>query len=150
MKKDTLTFAIINIAVLTIIILGVSYLSMNRKMLIGPLLILLGIVSLVPALLFKIPLKLLRSDIIFGLIDNGFLAIFALIGAELFGIFGAIIGGAIGNALTDAFAGIFEGFDAQKMMGIKRTALGVAIGKLSGCLLGAGFVLTIGWTILGL
>jgi len=150
MNKETLTFAIINIAVLTIIILGVSYLSINQKMLIGPLLILLGIVSLVPALLFKIPLKLLRSDIIFGLIDNGILIIFALIGAELFGIFGAIVGGAVGNAITDGFAGIFEGFDAQKMKSVKRTALSVAIGKLAGCLFGAGFVLTIGWTILGL
>ena len=150
MKKDTLTFAIINIAVLTIIILGVSYLSMNQKMLVGPLLLLLGVITLAPALFLKIPLKFLRSDIIFGLIDNGILVIFALIGAELFGILGAIVGGAVGNAITDGIAGIFEGHEAQKMKNLKRNALSVAIGKLAGCLFGAGFVLLIGWTILGL
>jgi len=150
MNKENLTFAIINIAVLTIIILGTAYLSINQKMLVGPLLILLGIVALAPALFFKIPVKSMKPDIIFGLIDNGILVIFALIGAELFGVFGAIVGGAVGNAITDGFAGIFEGLEAQKMKGAKRTALSVAIGKLAGCLFGAGAVLVVGWTVLGL
>jgi hypothetical protein len=150
MKKDKIISAFVSIFVLTVIILGVVYFSVEQKVLIGPLLILLGIVTLIPAFLFKIPVKSLKADIIFGVIDNGILVIFAIIGAELFGIFGAIIGGAVGNAITDGFVGIFEGFDAQKMKSVKRTALSVAIGKLAGCLFGAGFVLTIGWTVLGL
>ena len=150
MKKESILKATVSVIVLTIIILAVTYFSINQKKIIGPLLILTGIISLIPALFYKIPFRLLKSDIIFGLIDNGILVIFAITGAELFGIFGAIVGGAVGNAITDAFAGIFEGLEAQKIRNGQRTALSVAIGKLAGCLLGAGFVLTIGWTILGL
>ena len=149
MKKENIFIAIINVVILTIIILAITYLSINQKKVVGPLLFLTGIISLMPALYFKIPFKLLKSDIIFGLIDNGILVVFAIIGAELFGIFGAVVGGAVGNAITDAFAGIFEGLEAQKIKNGRRTALSVAIGKLAGCLFGAGVVLTIGWTILG-
>ena len=150
MKKENLWASIMIVAVLTIIILAITYLSINQKKFVGPLLILTGIISLMPALFFKIPFRLLKSDIIFGVIDNGILVVFTIMGAELFGIFGAIVGGAVGNAITDAFAGIFEGLEAQKIKNGKRTALSVAIGKLAGCLFGAGGVLTIGWTILSL
>jgi len=150
MKKEKIISAFVSIFILTVIILVAVYFSVEQKVLIGPLLIVLGIVTLLPAFLFKIPIKSLKADIIFGVIDNGILVIFAVIGAELFGIFGAIIGGAVGNAITDGFAGIFEGLEAQKMKGAKRTALSVAIGKLAGCLFGAGVVLVAGWTILGL
>jgi len=150
MQKRDLTTAIASIAILTIIILFVSYLSLNNKI-IGPILILLGVITLIPMMLFKIPLAALKGDIIFGLIDNGALAIFAITGAELFGILGAIVGGIVGNALTDGLAGIFEGYEWQKLKGTKakkeRTALTVAIGKLAGCLFGAGIILTLVWTI---
>ena len=150
MKKRNIISAFVSIFVLTAIILVAVYFSSEQKALIGPLLTVLGIVALIPAFLFKIPIKSLKADIIFGVIDNGILVIFAIIGAELFGIFGAIIGGAVGNALTDGFAGIFEGYEAQKIKREKRTPLSVAIGKLAGCMLGAGVVLVIGWTVLGL
>jgi hypothetical protein len=150
MKKENILIAVINVGILTIILLAITYLSINQKKALGPLLILTGIISLMPSLFFKIPFRLLKSDIIFGLIDNGILVVFAIMGAELFGIFGAIVGGAVGNAITDAFAGIFEGVEAQKIKNGKRTALSVAVGKLAGCLFGAGIVLTIGWTFLGL
>ena len=150
MQKRDLTTAIVSISILTIIILLVSYFSLNNKI-IGPILIILGIITLTPIMLFKIPLAALKGDIIFGLIDNGALAIFAITGAELFGILGAIVGGIVGNALTDGLAGIFEGYEWQKLKGTKtkkeRTALTVAIGKLAGCLFGAGIVLTLVWTI---
>ena len=150
MKKENIWTAVMNVAVLTIIILVLTFLSINQKRFVGPLLILTGIISLMPALFFKIRFRSLKSDIIFGLIDNGLLVIFAIIGAELFGVLGAIVGGAVGNAITDALAGIFEGFEAQKIKNGRRTALSVAIGKLAGCLFGAGIILTIAWTIFGL
>ncbi len=121
-------------------------------MLIGPILILFGIVSLLPLGVFKIPFQSIKADIIFGIIDNGLLAIFALAGAEFFGILGAIVGSLVGNAVTDGFAGIFEGYEWQKITKTKikdkRTALTVAVGKLAGCLFGAGVILTIFWSIL--
>ena len=83
----------------------------------------------------------------FGLIDNGILAVMAVIGGEIAGVAGAIIGGVVGNAITDGIAGIFEGEIAEKLRERKiseeRTMLGSAVGKMAGCLLGAGVVLII-------
>lgn len=148
-KKDGLTISLINITILAIIIILVSYLFINQKPLIGPVLIFLGLICLIPILFLKIPFQILKGDIIFGVIDNGTLAIFALTGAEFFGILGALIGSLVGNSVTDAFAGIFEGLEWQKTTKSKnkRTPLTVALGKLAGCLLGAGIVLVIAWTI---
>jgi len=86
-------------------------------------------------------------DIVFGLIDNGVLAILAVIGAEIAGVAGAIIGGVVGNSITDGIAGVFEGHIAERLREKKiseeRTMVGSSIGKMAGCLLGAGFVLII-------
>lgn len=153
-RKDNFMTAILYTVLLTILILLISYFFVTKKIIIGPILIALGIISLLPLYLFRTPLQILKAEIIFGVIDNGILAIFALSGAELFGILGAIVGGLVGNAVTDGLAGIFEGYEWQKIDKLKikdkRTALTVAIGKLSGCLLGGGFVLTIAWSILNI
>ncbi|MBS3123503.1 hypothetical protein J4437_02595 [Candidatus Woesearchaeota archaeon] len=150
-KKSWVT-AILHLLILTVIILLVSYFFVTQKRIIGPLLILLGIISLLPIYFFKVPFQVLKADIMFGIIDNGILAIFAIFGAELFGILGAIVGGLVGNAITDGLAGLFEGYEWQKTKKLKikdkRTILTVAIGKLSGCLLGGGIVLTMAWSIL--
>lgn len=152
LNKDGLMSALFTIILLTIIILFVSYFSVNNKPIIGPILIILGVITIIPIFLFKIPFFVLKGDLLFGVIDNGILAIFALSGAELFGILGAIVGGLVGNAVTDALAGIFEGHEWQKMKQSKRkderTALTVAVGKLAGCLFGAGIVLTLFWSIM--
>ena len=152
--KEKLMTAILNIILLTVIILLVSYFFVTQKRIMGPIMILLGIISILPLFLFKVSIRILKAEILFGLIDNGVLAIFALSGAELFGILGAIVGGLVGNAITDGFAGIFEGYEWQKIKKLKikdkRTALTVAIGKLTGCLFGGGIVLTIAWSILNL
>lgn len=83
----------------------------------------------------------------FGLIDNGILAVLAVIGGKIAGMGGAIIGGTVGNAITDGIAGIFEGHMAEKLrkqnISEERTILGSAVGKMAGCLLGAGIVLVI-------
>ena len=62
---------------------------------------LLCIVSLIP---FKIKLRSIQPDIVFGLIDNGILAIFAIFGGHFAGVAGAILGGVVGNAITDGIA----------------------------------------------
>jgi len=154
LKKDNLITAGVNIIVLTMIVLLVSYFFVAQKIIIGPILIAGGILSLLPLYLSRVPIQAVKAEIWFGIIDNGILAIFALSGAELFGILGAIVGGLVGNAITDGLAGLFEGYQWQKMSRLKiksqRTILTVAIGKFSGCLLGGGIVLTMAWSILNL
>ena len=152
-KPGLMTVAL-SITILTVIIVSVTYFFVTRKMLIGPILIILGMISLIPVILSRISIRILKAEILFGVIDNGILAVFALSGAELFGILGAIVGSLVGNAVTDGIAGIFEGYEWQKTTELKtknkRNALTVAVGKLAGCLLGAGVVLTIAWSILNL
>ena len=154
LKKESVVTTIISFILLTILIVSVSYFFVTSKLLIGPILILLGIFSLLPLILLKTPAQILRSELLFGIIDNGILAIFALSGAELFGLLGAIVGSVVGNAITDGLAGIFEGYEWQKItrskIKEKRTILTIALGKLSGCLLRAGVVLTIFWTLLNI
>lgn len=71
----------------------------------------------------------------------------AIIGGHVAGVAGAIIGGVVGNAITDGIAGIFEGQMAEKLrsqlVAEERTMLKSAVGKMAGCLLGAGVVLAI-------
>lgn len=65
---------------------------------------------------------------------------------------GAIVGGAVGDAITDGLAGLLEGRIAEYLRkhGIEeaRTPLSSSMGKMSGCLIGIGITLTIGWGIL--
>jgi hypothetical protein len=85
--------------------------------------------------------KTTRQDLV---VPSRFLAV---IGAEIAGVAGAIIGGTVGNAITDGIAGLFEGHMAERLreekVSEKRTMIGSSIGKMAGCLLGAGFVLII-------
>lgn len=67
---------------------------------------------------------------------------------------GAIIGGAVGDSITDGLAGLFEGKMAEYLRkhGIEeaRTPLSSSMGKMSGCLIGVGIVLTVVWGLLGI
>lgn len=86
-------------------------------------------------------------DMMFSAIDTGLLVIPALWGGIAFGVAGAIAGGIIGDALTDAIAGFFGGSISECLgeRGIEesRETVTTALGKLSGCLLGAGTVLSV-------
>jgi hypothetical protein len=99
----------------------------------------LGIVPILIAYIFKINLKKMLPDIIFGIIDNLLLIIPAIIGAQLFGVIGALAGAVVGNAISDSIAGIFEGSISEwlhvKGIDSTRTILGSSPGKMSGCLL---------------
>lgn len=71
----------------------------------------------------------------------------AIFGGHFAGVAGAIAGGVVGNAITDGIAGIFEGHLAEKLrmrlVSEERTMLKSAVGKMAGCLLGAGVVLAV-------
>ncbi|MFH1089342.1 MAG: hypothetical protein V1716_02880 [Candidatus Uhrbacteria bacterium] len=145
--KSKFFVAVINVLVLCLIIFFVSLYFIYNSWLIGFVIFGLGILCLLSLLPFKIAVSSIWPDIIFGLIDNGILAILAIFGGEIAGTVGAVIGGVVGNSLTDGIAGIFEGFMAEKMkkknVVENRTMLGSSVGKMAGCLLGAGVVLII-------
>ncbi|EKD33252.1 MAG: hypothetical protein ACD_76C00058G0001 [uncultured bacterium] len=137
--------SVFNILTLCVVIAGVSVFFVNNDSWIGLVLILLGIFCLISLVPFKISLQSVQPDVFFGVIDNGILAVLAIVGGHFGGVAGAIIGGVVGNAVTDGIAGIFEGYSAEKLRTLlvseERTMLKSAVGKMAGCLLGAGFVL---------
>lgn len=145
--------SIINIVTLCIVIGAISIFFVNNSQWMGLILIALALLCIISLLPFKISIKSIQPDIFFGLIDNGILAILAIFGGHFAGVVGAIIGGVVGNAITDGIAGIFEGLMAEKLrsksVSEERTMLKSAVGKMAGCLLGAGIVLAIA-SILGL
>jgi len=149
MKKESLIKSILSVVVLSVIIIATIIFFVYQKKWIGIVFIALGVFHLFVLRLFNIKLKRVWPDIVFGAIDNGFLVIGALIGADFAGITGAIVGGAAGNAITDGFAGLFEGWTAEYLrkhkIEEKRTALSSALGKMAGCFFGAGIVLIIAW-----
>jgi hypothetical protein len=139
--------SILNIIALCVIIAAVSVFFVNNARWVGIILIILAILCILSLFPFRIKLKSIQPDIVFGLIDNGILAIFAIFGGHFAGIAGAILGGVVGNAITDGIAGIFEGYSAERLRLLlvpeERTMLKSAVGKMAGCLLGAGVVLVI-------
>ena len=146
MKKNFL-IALIKVLALCIIVFSVSAYFVYDAKIIGWVVFGSGLLCLVALRLSKILVSHVWPDIVFGLIDNGILAVMAVVGGEIAGVAGAIVGGVVGNAITDGIAGIFEGEIAEKMRERKiseeRTMLGSAVGKMAGCLLGAGVVLII-------
>ncbi|MDO8571849.1 MAG: hypothetical protein Q7R79_04175 [bacterium] len=145
--KHTIISSVTTVITLCIIIFAVSAFFISNERFIGFVLLVLFGVCLLALIPFHISLRAIQPDIIFGVIDNGILAILAVIGGEIAGIQGAIIGGVVGNAITDGIAGLFEGYSAERLkkrnINDHRTIIGSAIGKMSGCLLGAGGVLVI-------
>ncbi|HEY4503391.1 MAG TPA: hypothetical protein VJC14_03090 [Candidatus Paceibacterota bacterium] len=146
MKKNFVV-ALIKVLVLCIIIFSISAYFVYDVKIIGWTVFGLGLLCLIFLKFSKIALEHVWPDIVFGLVDNGILAVMAVIGGEVAGVTGAIIGGVVGNSITDGIAGIFEGEIAEKLREKKileeRTMLGSAVGKMAGCLLGAGVILVI-------
>mgnify|MGYP001566830944 CR=1 FL=1 len=145
--RQKFILSILNILTLCVVIAAVSVFFVNDAKWIGFVLIILALLCIVSLIPFKIKLKSIQPDIIFGLIDNGILAVLAIFGGHFAGVAGAILGGVVGNAITDGIAGIFEGYSAEKLrlqlILEERTVLKSAVGKMAGCLLGAGVVLVI-------
>lgn len=120
--------------------------TLQKQLPIGPVMLLLGLIPLLGLATARRSWKGAVPDLVFGAIDTGLLTIPALWGGALFGVAGAIAGGVIGDSLTDAVAGFFEGGIAQwlRSKGIEasREPVTTALGKMAGCLLGSGLVLT--------
>jgi hypothetical protein len=149
--KNGFVKAFASFIILSIIVVAVSSYFVFDKKLIGPAFLFLGLINLIFLKFFKIEIKSVYPDIIFGMIDNGVLVFAAVLGGTYAGIAGAIIGGAAGNTITDGIGGLFEGHVAEKMrkrkINDKRTALSTTLGKMTGCLFGAGIGLILVWII---
>lgn len=145
--RQKFILSILNILTLCVVIAAVSAFFVNDSQWIGFILIILALLCIISLVPFKIKLRSIQPDVVFGLIDNGILAILAIFGGHFAGVAGAILGGVVGNAITDGIAGIFEGYSAEKLrlqlVLEERTMLKSAVGKMAGCLLGAGIILII-------
>jgi len=152
MKKQGVIPALTSVIAIAIVIISVISFTIYNTRLIGPIIILLGLIPWIPLRISGRTIKSTGADIVFGVIDTGILAIVALIGASFAGVLGAVIGGVVGDSITDGLAGLFEGRIAEylRKRGIEeaRTPLSASMGKMSGCLIGAGITLTIAWSIL--
>ena len=62
----------------------------------------------------------------------------AILVGQIACVFGAVIGGAAGNTITDGIGGLFEGHIAEKQKTLPITAISSSLGKMAGCLFGAG------------
>lgn len=132
---------------LGLIVAVIGVITMQNRFPIGPMVLALTIIPLAGLLFAKRSMKRAIPDLIFGSLDTGLLTIPALWGGALFGVAGAIAGGVIGDALTDGIAGFVEGSIAKwlRSKGIdeSREPITTALGKMAGCLLGSGIVLSV-------
>lgn len=130
---------------LMVAVLGVVTLQFRFP--IGPIVMVMSLIPLLGLFFAKRSLKGAIPDLIFGALDTGLLTIPALWGGILFGVAGAIAGGVVGDALTDGIAGFFEGSIAEwlREKGIEesREPVTTSLGKMAGCLLGSGLVLSL-------
>jgi hypothetical protein len=135
------------VGILALLVAVIGVLSLQYRLPIGPIIVGMALIPLAGLLIAKKSLTGAIPDIVFGAIDTGLLTIPALWGGILFGVAGAIAGGVIGDALTDAIAGFFEGSIAEWLRenGIEesREATTSALGKMAGCLIGSGLILSL-------
>jgi hypothetical protein len=135
------------VGALAVLVAGIGVNTLRYKLPISPIILGTALIPIAGLLITKRPLAGAIPDIVFGAIDTGLLTVPALWGGMIFGVAGAIAGGVIGDALTDAIAGFFEGGIAEwlRKKGIEesREPVTSALGKMAGCLLGSGTVLTI-------
>ena len=130
-----------------IIVAFIGVVTLQYKLPIGPIVLSMAIIPLFGLFLAKRAYSGAIPDLVFGALDTGLLTIPALWGGLMFGVAGAIAGGVIGDALTDGIAGFFEGSIAEwlRKKGIEesREPITTALGKMAGCLLGGGIMLSI-------
>jgi len=134
------------VTIFGVIITVMGVITLQHRLPVGPVVFGLTVVPFAGLLIARRSLKRSIPDLIFGALDTGLLTIPALWGGAFFGVMGAIAGSVIGDALTDGIAGFIEGGIAEwlRKKGIEesREPVTTALGKMAGCLLGSGFVLT--------
>ena len=87
------------------------------------------------------------ADIVYGMMDVGGTIAFAALGGIVGGVVGVLFGTIAGDALFNSFSGMMEGRVAQwlRQRGVEeaRNPVVTGLGKMTGGLVSAGFVLTV-------
>jgi len=132
-----------------IVVGGAGIFALHNALALGPVVLVLGLVPLIALLLAGRRIAAAVPDLVFGGLDTGLLTLPAIWGGVTFGVIGAVAGTVVGDAITDAIAGFFEGHISEwlRLHGFHegREAVTTSLGKMSGCLLGSGFVLSVAW-----
>lgn len=140
------------VALIAIIVATGGVLTLHKGWALGPMVIGLSSLPICGLIIRGKPIQSALPDVVFGGIDTGLLTVPAILGGLKFGAAGALAGAVIGDAITDAVAGFFEGGVARwlRSKGIEATRdpVTTSLGKMTGCLAGAGLVLTLYYLIL--
>ncbi len=143
--------SVFSLVIISILVISISAFFIESEKYIGLSFLVLAVVAILFLKSYGLNVKNVTPDIIFGVIDNGVLVFAAIIGGAYAGVFGAVIGGAAGNTITDGIGGLFEGHFAEKLrkrnINDQRNSLSTMLGKVIGCLIGAGAGLTLVWFI---
>src|SRR3990167_9957576 len=99
MKNENLFLALIRVIMLCVVVFAVSAFFIHRGAYIGYVLVFLGFLCVGFLKFFRTSTISLGPDIVFGIIDNGILAVMAIFGGQFAGVVGAIVGGVVGNAI---------------------------------------------------
>ena len=149
--KHSVWYSIGNLIAISILIVGISSYFLFNKMLIGPIFVGMGLGVVFYLRFVDVKFSSIYPDVIFGMVDNFVMVFATTLGGTLAGVGGAIIGGVTGNTITDGLGGFFEGvveeYLRKKKINNHRTALSSMLGKIIGCLFGAGIGLTIIWLV---
>ena len=153
LSRGSAIIAIVQIIAILLAAFAVYPFLQANMLFVGPVILLLGLISLG---MLKISGRTIRSviaDIVYGVLDVGLLSWVVSVEAVFAGPVGVVFGTVIAHALTDAIAGMAEGHVAAALRnrGIEeaRTPISSGLGKMIGGLLGAGIIITFVWLMLG-
>ncbi len=140
--------AISSLMGVSIVVVAVASYFIFNSVLIGPAFLGLGLLNLLFMKIMGIKLKFIYPDLTFGFVDNGVMVFAAIVGGSVGGVVGAIIGGVAGNTITDGLGGFFEGYVSERQKSLtrfkgERRMKSSSLGKMTGCMFGAGVSLTI-------
>jgi len=153
LSRGSALIAVVQIAAILVAAFAVYPFLQANMLFVGPVILVLGFVSLGMLKLSGRSIRSVIADIVYGVMDVGLLSWVVSIEAVFAGPVGVVFGTVIAHSLTDAVAGMAEGQIAESLRkhGIEesRTPISSGLGKMVGGLIGAGAIITIVWLALG-
>lgn len=153
LSRDSALIAVAQIAAIVFAAFVVYPFLQANMLFVGPIILLLGLISLAMLKISGRTLRSVMADVVYGVMDVGLLSWVVSVEAVFAGPVGVVFGTVIAHALTDAVAGMVEGqvASALRARGVEeaRTPISSGLGKMVGGLLGAGAIITITWLLLG-